>query len=66
MPLIEDRQFLSWLVKPPSEAEQLRSRQLTYPQINRLEELWRENSGATLHDLDKPGIDDEPEQVLLK
>jgi hypothetical protein len=28
MPLIEDRAFLSWLVAVPSEAEQLRARQV--------------------------------------
>ncbi|KDN35500.1 hypothetical protein RSAG8_11538, partial [Rhizoctonia solani AG-8 WAC10335] len=50
-PLIEDRSFLSWLVTPPSEQEQLRARQITYAQINRLEDLWRENANATLEDL---------------
>ncbi|KAI0277721.1 ATP dependent helicase [Russula aff. rugulosa BPL654] len=54
-PLIDERSFLSWLVKPPSETEQLRSRQISFQQINRLEDLWRENSKATLEDLEKPG-----------
>ena len=65
-PLIDDRSFLSWLVKPPSEAEQLRSRQISFAQINRLEDLWRENANATLEDLDKPGVDDEPQPILLR
>ena len=65
-PLIDDRSFLSWLVKPPSENEQLRSRQISFQQINRLEDLWRENANATLEDLGKPGVDDEPQQVLLQ
>jgi regulator of nonsense transcripts 1 len=43
MPLIEDRSFLSWLVKNPTEKEQLRARQITTAQINKLEEAWREN-----------------------
>jgi regulator of nonsense transcripts 1 len=64
-PLIDDRSFLSWLVKPPSETEQLRSRQISFNQINRLEDLWRENANATLEDLEKPGIDDEPQSILL-
>ena len=64
-PLIDDRSFLSWFVKPPSENEQLRSRQISFQQINRLEDLWRENANATLEDLEKPGIDDEPQPVLL-
>lgn len=65
-PLIEDRQFLSWLVKVPSEQEVLRAKPITFQQINKLEELWRENAQATLEDLEKPGIDDEPQQILLK
>ncbi|KAG8760807.1 hypothetical protein FRC14_001835 [Serendipita sp. 396] len=65
-PLIDDRSFLSWLVKPPSETEQLRARQITYSQINKLEDLWRDNTNATLEDLEKPGIDDEPQHVLLR
>ncbi|GLB34623.1 putative AAA domain containing protein [Lyophyllum shimeji] len=65
-PLIDDRSFLSWLVKPPSETEQLRSRQISFNQINRLEDLWRENANATLEDLEKPGVDDEPQPILLR
>jgi hypothetical protein len=63
-PLIDDRSFLSWLVRPPSETEQLRSRQISFAQINRLEDLWRENANATLEDLDKPGVDDEPQPIM--
>ncbi|CAL1705459.1 unnamed protein product [Somion occarium] len=65
-PLIDDRSFLSWLVKPPSETEQLRSRQISFQQINRLEDLWRDNANATLEDLEKPGVDDEPQPVILR
>ncbi|KAI6036387.1 ATP dependent helicase [Pisolithus microcarpus] len=65
-PLIDDRSFLSWLVKPPSETEQLRSRQISFNQINRLEDLWRENANATLEDLEKPGVDDEPQSILMR
>ncbi|XP_070541842.1 regulator of nonsense transcripts 1-like [Ptychodera flava] len=65
-PLIQDRQFLSWLVKIPSEQEQLRARQISAQQINKLEELWKENPDATLEDLEKPGVDEEPQSVLLR
>ena len=65
-PLIEDRSFLSWLVKVPSDQEQLAARQITFHQINKLEEVWKENAAATVEDLEKPGIDDEPQPVLLK
>ncbi|KAG8941152.1 ATP-dependent helicase NAM7, partial [Tulasnella sp. 408] len=65
-PLIDDRSFLSWLVPPPSEAEQLRARQITFNQISKLEDLWRENANAKLEDIEKPGVDDEPQPVLLR
>uniref|UniRef100_A0A6M2DNA6 DNA helicase n=1 Tax=Xenopsylla cheopis TaxID=163159 RepID=A0A6M2DNA6_XENCH len=65
-PLISDRSFLSWLVKVPSEQEQLRARQTSAQQINKLEELWKDNVEATFQDLEKPGVDEEPAQVLLR
>jgi len=65
-PLIEDRCFLPWLVKIPSEQEQLRARQITAQQINKLEEIWKSNPDAMLEDLEKPGADDEPQPVLLR
>src|SRR5271156_6502912 len=46
-PLIEDRTFLDWLVKVPTEHEQLRARQLSITQIAKLEEMWRVKSDAT-------------------
>ncbi|KAI3689592.1 hypothetical protein L2E82_47554 [Cichorium intybus] len=65
-PLIDDRCFLQWLVKVPSETEQLRARQISAQQINKVEELWKTNPDATLEDLEKPGVDDEPQPVALK
>lgn len=65
-PLIADRCFLTWLVKIPSEQEQLRARQISAQQINKLEELWKENVDATFQDLEKPGVDEEPQQVHIK
>ena len=65
-PLILDRSFLSWLVKVPSEQEQLRARQISAQQINKLEELWKDNVDATFQDLEKPGVDEDPNQVLLR
>jgi hypothetical protein len=64
--LIADRSFLTWLVKQPSEEDQLRARQISAQQINKLEELWKENVDATYQDLEKPGVDEEPQQVLLR
>lgn len=65
-PLIADRAFLSWLVKVPTDQEQIRARQISAVQINKLEELWKDNVEATFQDLEKPGIDTEPSQVLLR
>lgn len=67
-PLISDRSFLSWLVKVPTEAEQLHARQINHHQINRLEEVWKEgNAKATVQDLDRPdNNDDEPAGILLR
>lgn len=65
-PLINDRSFLSWLVKVPSEQDQLRSRQITAQQINKLEELWKDNPDAKLEDLERTGLDEEPTQVQLR
>ena len=65
-PLIEDRSFLAWLVKIPSEQEQIRARQITAQQINKLEELWKDAPESKLEDLERPGVDEEPQQVLLR
>lgn len=66
-PLIEERAFLPWLISAPSDAEQLRARHLSAPMMAKLEELWKENSSATLSSLaDSANIDDEPHPVLLK
>ncbi|KAL0792963.1 hypothetical protein Bca101_064340 [Brassica carinata] len=65
-PLIDDRCFLPWLVKVPYEQEQLRARQISAQQINKIEELWKTNPDATLEDLEKPGVDDEPQPVQPK
>eukprot|EP01065_Artemidia_motanka_P045112 TRINITY_DN6551_c2_g2_i1.p1 TRINITY_DN6551_c2_g2~~TRINITY_DN6551_c2_g2_i1.p1 ORF type:complete len:1081 (+),score=373.19 TRINITY_DN6551_c2_g2_i1:88-3243(+) len=62
-PLIDDHRLLSWLVKVPSDADQRRARHITAQQINKLEDLWKEKATATLEDLDRPGVDDEPAPV---
>ncbi|CAM9393406.1 unnamed protein product [Ectocarpus sp. 12 AP-2014] len=59
LPLVQDRRFLPWLVKVPSEQQQSRARHISSAQIAKLEELWNKEPEATLEDLEKPGIDDE-------
>ncbi len=65
LPLIEDRSFLSWLVRVPSETEQQRSRHITTSQIHQLEEVWRDNATAKLEDLLDHGVDEDPDPCLL-
>ncbi|MBW0482268.1 hypothetical protein O181_021983 [Austropuccinia psidii MF-1] len=67
-PLIEDRQFLSWLVKVPDEQEIVRSKPVGFREITRLEELWKENAKATLDDLERDGAqgEGEPQPILLR
>ncbi len=64
--IIDDRSFLSWLVKVPSEAEQLRARQISMAQIAKLEELWRENPQAKLEDADAQNGEEEMQPILLR
>ncbi|XP_042435914.1 regulator of nonsense transcripts 1 homolog [Zingiber officinale] len=40
-PIIDDGCFLPWFIKVPSEQEQLRAWQISDEQINKLEELWK-------------------------
>ena len=44
----------------------MRARQISAQQINKVEELWKTNPDASLEDLEKPGVDDEPQSVVLK
>lgn len=65
-PLIGEKQIVPWLLKVPSHQQQMRVRQITTSKINRLEELWKDHPEATVEDLDRPGIDEEPEPVHLR
>lgn len=64
--IIDDRSFLSWLVKVPSEAEQLRARQISMAQIAKLEELWRDNPDARLEDAEAQTGEEEMQPILLR
>ena len=44
----------------------MRARQITATQINKLEDLWKENIDAEFQDLEKPGVDEDPAAVLLR
>lgn len=64
--IIDDRSFLSWLVKVPSEAEQLRARQISMSQIAKLKEMWRENPMAKLEDAEAQTGEEEMQPILLR
>ncbi|KXS20997.1 hypothetical protein M427DRAFT_350138 [Gonapodya prolifera JEL478] len=66
LPLIQDRRFLPWLVKTPSEAETLRARKVTGQQILRLEEVWRDGGEARVEELERPGEGEEVGEVKLR
>lgn len=67
-PLVQDRKFLPWLIKVPSDKILLRARDLTQDQISKLEELWKTEPDARFSDLDRPDIIDEADlaPVLLR
>lgn len=58
--------YIFGLLQIPSEQEQLRARQISAQQINKVEELWKTNPDASFEDLEKPGVDDEPQSVAIK
>eukprot|EP00536_Pseudo-nitzschia_multiseries_P017192 jgi/Psemu1/224056/e_gw1.1423.1.1 len=67
-PLIQDRKFLPWLIKVPSDKLLLRSRDITQSQMAKLEELWKNEPDANFADLDRPDIieDEEMQPTLLQ
>mmetsp|Transcript_11925 Transcript_11925/g.17981 ORF Transcript_11925/g.17981 Transcript_11925/m.17981 type:complete len:1012 (-) Transcript_11925:1834-4869(-) len=58
-PLVQDRKFLPWLVKVPSDKLQLQARELSQAQINKLEDLWKEDPEANFADLNRPDVAEE-------
>uniref|UniRef100_A0A7S0NU20 Upf1 domain-containing protein n=1 Tax=Calcidiscus leptoporus TaxID=127549 RepID=A0A7S0NU20_9EUKA len=68
-PLVQEKEFVQWLVKKPTEVEASRARHVNVAQINRLEELWRTNPSATMDDTtanDGELLDAEPTAVILR
>jgi regulator of nonsense transcripts 1 len=60
-PLIQDRQFLPWLIKVPADKLQLVAREVTQQQMTRLEELWKTDPAARFADLHRPECEMEEE-----
>eukprot|EP00775_Hariotina_reticulata_P013312 gene13312-13441_t len=59
-PIIEDRQFVKWMVKIPNDEEKARALRLTPQQVNSLEDLWKVLPDARIEDLDAAAAE-EPE-----
>jgi regulator of nonsense transcripts 1 len=55
-PLIQDRKFLHWLIKCPSDKLILRAREVSPPQMQKLEELWVKEPDAKFRDLERPDV----------
>lgn len=58
--------MLAWIVGVPDETLQARARHVTAGMASRLEDVWRDNPTATVEDLDRPGIDMDPDSILLR
>jgi regulator of nonsense transcripts 1 len=67
-PLIQDRKFLPWLIKLPSDKLLLRGRDISQGQMTKLEELWKTEPEANFADLDRPDVleDEEMAPCLLQ
>lgn len=57
-PLIQDRKFLPWLIKVPSDKVIVRARDVSAAQMTRLEELWKTEPEARFADLDRPDVEE--------
>ncbi|CAJ1951812.1 unnamed protein product [Cylindrotheca closterium] len=62
-PLIQDRKFLPWLVKAPSDKHLLRARDISQAQMTKMEELWKKEPDARFADLDRPEVADDEEMA---
>jgi regulator of nonsense transcripts 1 len=58
-PLIQDRKFLPWLIKVPSDKLLVRARDVSPGQMLKLEELWKAEPDAGFADLDRPDVEEE-------
>ena len=62
-PLIQDRKFLPWLIKAPSDKHLLRARDISQGQMTKMEELWKKEPEARFADLDRPDAPEDEEMA---
>lgn len=60
-PLLQDRQFLPWLIQVPSDKLLLKARDISPAQMLKLEDLWQKEPTARYADLERPDIQEEME-----
>lgn len=65
-PLVQEKTLANWLVKPSSDNKLKRARQITYEQINNLEEMRKNNPDVKFEDLNQNGKKKKLREVLLK
>ncbi|GCE99462.1 ATP-dependent RNA helicase [Zygosaccharomyces mellis] len=65
-PLIENRQFLSWVAEEPTDEQKLEARLITPTQISKLEAKWKSDKNATINDIDAPEEQEEIPSALLR
>lgn len=63
-PLIEERQFLSWIASVPTEDDLINARMINHQQIIKLENEWRLNRNTNIDDLNMGSKETEGEDVL--
>lgn len=66
-PIIENKTFIDWIISPPKTEEEMKgSREITYGQIVRLEEMWKVKSDATLAESEARELEEHVEPVRLR
>lgn len=65
-PLVQEKTFADWLVKPSSESMSRRARPISYEQINLLEEMRKNNPEVKFEDLNQNGKKKKLREVLLR
>lgn len=63
-PIIEDRSFLPWLVAHPSKEDVALAIPVTIPQMNHIEEAWKEKPSANREEIEQMKLD-EPDHVKI-
>ena len=64
--LVEEKMLVNWLVKPPSNKDMRRGRQVTIDQINALEEVRKSNPDAKFEEINQTIVKKNIKDVILR